>query len=43
MNNGGAEKISNAAQGAQVTLNHVVTQGSSDALKNMLLKKKAEN
>ena len=41
MNNGGAEKISNAAQGASVTLNHLVAPAkSATSLKDMLLKKK---
>jgi hypothetical protein len=43
MNAGGAERISNAGQGASVTLNHVVAPAQivpASALKDMLLKKK---
>ena len=43
MNNGGAEKISIAGQGASVTLNHLVAPAPlvmPDSLKDMLLRKK---
>ena len=43
MNNGGAEKISIAGQGASVTLNHIEAQAPlvmPNSLKDMLLRKK---